>query len=143
MATPKQTSYSPSPRSQLCRELAKSEYRSLQTDRERAVHLREGGYSLGAISKALSVPKSTVKRWCHNPSLRDCPGRPKLLSDSQSEKLLSEVMVAAQARKPMKTTHLRRRVGGASHWVALMAGILHLNHAYHAYCAFTCLRRWR
>jgi hypothetical protein len=100
----------PHSRGKLCYELAKADFRRLDGDRERVSHLRQLGFSFGAISNALKIPKTSVYRWCQGEPTREHVGRPALLSTDQVEQLRVEAVKAAEGRSPMKINDIRQRV---------------------------------
>ena len=90
--------------------MASSSFREIVSVRERVHYLREKGCSYGMIAKALCVPKTTVLRWCKSSHLRNSPGRPPLLTPSQTSEIHVELVRCAEEGAPAKFKDLQAKV---------------------------------
>ncbi len=97
-------------RGELVATIASAEYRSLPQANQKALFPREAGFSLGSISTAMGIPKTTVTRWCTNSDIRSSAGRPSLLSESQERDPREFIDQRALERKPVTYAVLRAKV---------------------------------
>ena len=73
-------------RGELVATIASAEYPLLPQANQKALFLREAGFSLGSISTAMGIPKTTVTRWCTNSDIRSSAGRPSLFIGISGER---------------------------------------------------------
>ena len=93
-------------------------YVQCNTNPERARHLKAKEFSTAAISTALKVPQSTLRRWFVNSAASDARGRRRLLTEAQDAELLAAVEAAARQHQPWTLTQIREKV--SSHFSSCM-----------------------